>query len=187
MAFSYNRKRHLRRIISEQLMTGKSRQEVYIELSNEFKDRNAVAQLLSSIPSLKARKKYGFLNFSLVAIQVIFILLLFFEQIFIGAFICLLLIVPPVTYKVNWYPVIFIQGVLGVLFIGYIIYSENIFLAPNSKSDIGMIAGFCISILIMVLSLYLILKLCPEPRLEKQIVHEEGESNKTRIFHYFND
>jgi len=153
-------KRLIRREAKKLLKTGISRQETYEQLTQKFKYRKLIADVLEDLPSKKAKAKYGVWNYILLALLIVVSVISYFELQSFGSLIyCGILIYVVAKMLTQYYLWI---TVLSALFL--ISSVVLFFLEENVVINwLNTFLTLALTIVFLILPTWLANKLTPTP------------------------
>lgn len=176
-------KKEVRRIAKAKLSEGIPKQQVYDELLSTYLQSKAVARIVESIPSARAKKKYGGWNIFLWILFAIMAVMDFLGGDVSGFVIDVLFIIAISGYKVKYYQWISIRAVMTIIMmIAYVDFGN---LDPLSIVVLVINSSFVITLL--VLGLWLTAKLCPSPLVKKVMYTNKQGQKRLRPTYVFKE
>ncbi len=177
-------KRIIRELAKRKLKAGKSKQEVYEELSEQFNFRNEVAEIVRFIPSNERKKKYEKWNIVYLVFLSLLTLIAFFAFNFGSLwYIFLIALVASKQYKYyNWNIFIGVISLISILSVALYSGMDN----GITTSWIIMVAvAIPITLVLIFAGIYLPKFITPNYREEKEKYTNNEGNERLRLVHFF--
>ncbi len=166
-----------------------SRQDANAELCNEYHDNRLVAGVLKYMPTRAAKKKYGFYNYLLIAILLLFAVLISYYQPMRSSMIWLTYIYLAVPvyvvfrYLTEYYTWLTFYGlVFLIVFVTLGLMHPD---EPFSLSKLVVVFLFCAPVIL--LPMWLQGKLCPSPKMHLESYTDDKGVAVRRLVYEFPD
>lgn len=162
---------------------GKSKQEVYDELVDKYKYRNAIADIVRFTPSLERLKKYSAWNTAfLIIVSLLTLLSIFNITLGIIWFVFIIIIVAMKKYKYYYWITILGAITIMVSFALYFLSGEN----GESDVDLATLIGSLIIAIIFILAGTILPKKITPPYTErKEKFIDKNGKQKLMVVHVF--
>ena len=165
-------KTQVKKLAQEKIKLGLSKQQVFEELHKQFKLGTPIADIIQSLPSAAALKKYKAIHILFLILLSLQLLMLLLTLNLAGIVWTAPMIYFAATYKARYYGWALVAGIYGLL------PALQLLLSPAQEVGIvGGLAGFLIffiSLTIPVLGFVLRTKLTPSYS-EKKVLYKDSE------------
>lgn len=181
--------KQIKKLAQEKIKQGLTKQIIYTELNQEFNGGQKLANIIQSLPSYQALKRYNFLHILFLVLLCVMILLLLLSQSYGGIIWTAPIIYFAATHKARLYGWACIGGLYGLLSGTLLIIEATKLLNMGS-----IILMNSIAIIILIISAFIIFsgfflraKLTPS-YIEKKELYENSEgNNRLRLVFEFKD
>lgn len=175
-------KKSIREEAKELLKQGKSRQEIYEQLTEKFKYRKIVADVLKNLPSKKAKDKYQKWNFILLGLLILTAVIYFLATPTIGIVLWYGLMIYAVARMLTrYYLWVTILTALGLIGGAVAIFAGD----SHSINWINIVVLLVLNIPLIVLPIWLTNKLTPNPVEKKERYQGKDGRQKMRLTYEF--
>lgn len=175
--------KNIRKLAKEQLVQGKSKQEIYEELVKEFKFRNKIADIVRYTPTVERSKKYSIWN-ALYLIYISIITLLSLLQPSLGIIWLVLLIVIVALKKFKYYYWNTILGTIAIIaFVALALYQ----VAHNEAGTTLSFLILPIALVFIIAGIYLPKIMTPKYKERKEKYIDKNGNERLRIVHIFEE
>lgn len=162
------------------LRTGISRQEAYQQLTEKFKFRKLIADVLEDLPSKKAKDKYGVWNYVLLALLLVVSVISFLETQSFGSLIwCGVLIYVVARMLTQYY--LWITVISALFLISSVVL---FFLEENMVINwLSILLTLTLTIVFIILPIWLANKLTPTP-VKKKDMYQAASGKQNFMINY---
>lgn len=181
-------KKQVKNLVQEKMKLGLTKQAIYEELHHEFNGGKIIADIVQSIPSAQALKRYKFIHVLFLVLLFVLITLLLLAQSYIGILWTAPMVYFAITRKARYYGWACVAGIYG-LFPGILILKSI-----ECSNTISFVLFLVIGIIIMLISIgigffgfYLRSKLTPSYTEKKELYINSEGLNRFRLIFEFKD
>lgn len=172
-------------LTKELLIQGKTKQEIYEELVNEYKYRNKIADIIRYTPTVERLKKYSIWN-TVYLVFISLITLLSFMQPSVGIIWLVVLIVLVALKRFKYYYWNTILGAVTVISV----LALTLYQGMNNGFDSTLILIFSsipLAMIFIIAGHYLPKKMTPEHTERKEKYIDKSGNDRLRIIHLFEE
>jgi hypothetical protein len=181
--------KQIKKLAQEKIKLGLSKQVIYQELNLEFNGGQKIANIIQSLPSAQALKRYKFLHILFLVLLCVLVALMLLSFSFPGILWTVPMIVFAAQHKARLYGWACVPGIYGLVPVIMLIMQ-----IPNSRHTLTVIllvilsiSIFLVSALVIYLGFFLRSKLTPS-YIEKKERYENSEGNaRLRLVFEFKD